>query len=155
MLRYQEHESLDRNEILCEDEILCYMVKKIMFLKQQLKEKKNEVERIKHEMAIKENEVINQFGSPYEYMKFHQLNKKEFLYRLQDKCCNYCHNKCDIKKMTMEHLIPKSYGGTQKLGNICLVCKKCNRIRSNNMSDPDFIDVINRRLDIDWWRIDP
>lgn len=38
----------------------------------------------------------------------------------------------------MEHLIPKSHGGTQN--SVIFVCIKRNRIRTNNMSDPDFID---------------
>ena len=53
--------------------------------------------------------------------------------------------------MTMEHLIPKSYGGTRMTGNMCLVCKKCNNKRGNTIDHPKSLDILQERASVAWW----
>lgn len=40
--------------------------------------------------------------------------------------CQICGEKFDIKKMTIEHIYPKSKGGTNESHNVTLSCQPCN-----------------------------
>lgn len=57
-----------------------------------------------------------------------QLNRKNILKR--DKhICQYCgHNS---QPMTVDHIIPKSYGGKDTWENLVCACPKCNRLKGN------------------------
>lgn len=47
------------------------------------------------------------------------------------KCC-YCERVFDNKlKRTVEHIIPKSKGGTNELCNLSYACWECNSLRGN------------------------
>ena len=106
------------------------------------------------EDKTKENNQLQEklqcLESPYYVMK-QKGNKKNFLYYIQNKKCEYCDKNINIEHMTYEHILPKSFGGTTAVHNVCLICKKCNRLRSNNMYDPDFIDIVLHRMSKIWW----
>lgn len=53
--------------------------------------------------------------------------KKNFNYR-----CAYCRRK---KKLTVDHIIPLSKGGTNYIDNIIPACRSCNSKKSNNHKD--------------------
>lgn len=78
-------------------------------------------------------------------------NKIDLLYRVQEGACVYCNRQINKEHMTKEHLIPKSYGGTENLCNLCLVCKRCNNLRGNSIHDPDFQSVVHKRIGSIWW----
>lgn len=44
----------------------------------------------------------------------------------RDKICVYCHKKLDEKTVTIDHIIPRSKGGTNDLSNLVACCKGCN-----------------------------
>lgn len=46
-----------------------------------------------------------------------------------DYTCQICHDKFDKKDLTIEHIFPKSKGGTKEIENITLTCKYCNQIK--------------------------
>ena len=53
--------------------------------------------------------------------------------------CEYCHRTCDTLKklrigngkLTQDHIIPKSLGGTRTNANIAYVCQECNALKGN------------------------
>jgi len=59
--------------------------------------------------------------------------------------CDYC--KRIGRKLTKEHLVPKSFGGSQIL---IRVCRKCNQWRGNSASYPDFLSFIEENVAV--WR---
>ena len=117
-----------------------------------IQEQSEEIYKLKNTILSQEN-IINTIQCPYKTLQLKGFtDKKNYLYYLQNSECAYCFNRIPFKKMTKEHLIPKSKGGTDDIGNICLVCYKCNQIRANNMEDFEFIDTIRQRLeDHIWW----
>lgn len=121
-------------------------------MKKLLKEyvKLREEYNILQKENIKYKNIIHNILDPYR-LKPNSINKKEFLYKIQKKRCSYCKKKICIQNMTLEHLIPKSYKGTNHLYNLCLVCQKCNEKRQNNMGDVDFIEVLQKRMNNRFW----
>lgn len=60
-------------------------------------------------------------------------NKKKALIELGfDSCCWWCGKKSPLEQLTLEHLIPKSKGGTNSQENLRLACKPCNNKRGNS-----------------------
>jgi 5-methylcytosine-specific restriction endonuclease McrA len=81
------------------------------------------------------------------------MKKVDYLLKIQKHKCEYCGNKMNKKNITKEHLIPKSKGGTNHIGNICLVCNACNQKAGNDMNDPRRLKTLKMRLTTDYWNI--
>jgi len=65
-----------------------------------------------------------------------KLSRKEHYYKLGHTRCHYCcvqlnYTSGHKNSATVEHIIPKSRGGTLRLSNCLIVCKTCNEKRSN------------------------
>ena len=59
------------------------------------------------------------------------LNINSFL-KSHAKRCAYCGKKLFfIEDKTIDHINPKSKGGSEKIKNKIVVCKECNQIKSN------------------------
>jgi 5-methylcytosine-specific restriction endonuclease McrA len=52
------------------------------------------------------------------------LRKRNF------KCC-YCSKKLTLKTMTVEHIEPRSFGGSDDEDNLDIACAQCNEERGN------------------------
>lgn len=58
---------------------------------------------------------------------------KQEIYQRQNGLCAYCNRYRNIKYMTVDHIIPLSKGGTNKIDNLQCTCKMCNRLKDNMM----------------------
>lgn len=59
--------------------------------------------------------------------------KKAEQFSKQVKSCCYC-GKSDVK-LTIDHIVPISRGGTNSLNNIALACGHCNSSKGNKTLD--------------------
>lgn len=62
-------------------------------------------------------------------------DKRAYLFGREKGCCIYCGSK---GKMEVEHVIPRSRGGTDSLNNLVLSCHECNQAKGN-MSLSEFL----------------
>ena len=46
--------------------------------------------------------------------------------------CQYCNTVFPKKQLTMDHVLPKKYGGRTKWENVASACGKCNGMRGHN-----------------------
>lgn len=55
--------------------------------------------------------------------------------------CRRCHRIIGVSELEVDHIIPKSKGGSDGLYNLQPMCRRCNRSKSNNTSDtaPDLV----------------
>ncbi|MFB2920248.1 MULTISPECIES: HNH endonuclease [Aerosakkonema] len=60
-------------------------------------------------------------------------------------CC-WCGKQMTISERTIEHLIPKSLGGSNALSNLRLACFSCNNLRGNSLLPPPRKNLCNRKL---------
>lgn len=59
--------------------------------------------------------------------------------------CHYCHEELTDHTRTIDHMIPKSHGGTNDLINLVLACYACNSSKGNK-TYTDFIhEMANRQ----------
>jgi 5-methylcytosine-specific restriction endonuclease McrA len=58
---------------------------------------------------------------------------REFVRRRAKYLCEYCHSPERIctTRFTVDHIIPKSLGGSDDLDNLALACRRCNERRYN------------------------
>lgn len=45
--------------------------------------------------------------------------------------CYYCGNQITIDNMTVDHVVPKSKGGSLSIHNCSPSCKRCNELKAN------------------------
>jgi hypothetical protein len=64
---------------------------------------------------------------------------KEIVRRRANYLCEYCHSpeRISTTTFTVDHLIPKSLGGSDELNNLALACRRCNERRYNFVAGYD------------------
>lgn len=65
-----------------------------------------------------------------------RYNKKQKLLEEYGSCCWWCKSTLLEKNLTMDHLKPRSKGGSNSLENLRLACRKCNQKRGNSLFPP-------------------
>ena len=86
----------------------------------------------------------------YDLRKF--LDAKRELYALWNNhfnglICAYCSTNISKKsefkdsKATVDHIIPRSLGGSSKMGNLVLSCQKCNEAKQSQNILPKYRNV--------------
>lgn len=84
-------------------------------------------------------------------MKTDQKNKKLALAFAQDQRCFVCSLEIEtIEEATLEHIIPKSLGGSNKQDNLAVSHLECNRIKGADLmrgyEPAEYVRVIQKHL---------
>jgi 5-methylcytosine-specific restriction endonuclease McrA len=45
--------------------------------------------------------------------------------------CQYCSKPLTYNQLTLDHVLPKSRGGGDELGNLVTCCERCNSFKAN------------------------
>jgi 5-methylcytosine-specific restriction endonuclease McrA len=68
--------------------------------------------------------------------------KKAQLIRDYGSLCWWCECCLPPEKLTLDHLKPKSRGGSNSLENLRLACFSCNNSRGNSLYPPQCLSVL-------------
>ena len=102
-------------------------------------------ELVKFDTQAIQNPEIS--GIEYQQGTLKGYECREYLLEKWNRQCAYCGVK-DVP-LEIEHIQPKSQGGSDRISNLCLACHKCNQ-RKGNRDIKDFLkgksDVLNRVL---------
>ena len=60
--------------------------------------------------------------------------KRLIAWRNHDAHCYFCKTLITLAEMTIDHLIPKSKGGTNHISNLVPCCKPCNQKKANKLN---------------------
>lgn len=69
------------------------------------------------------------------YLKYNHPNNKKHLYGEQGGFCFGCENHFQIQNLTIDHIIPKTAGGTDHISNLQLLCGSCNSIKGRKTNE--------------------
>ncbi len=64
-------------------------------------------------------------------LKYNDIKNKRFLFGEQSGHCNGCSEFFKIQNLTIDHIIPRSKGGTDHLENLQLLCGHCNSVKGD------------------------
>lgn len=56
---------------------------------------------------------------------------KHVLYGEQEGRCTGCLSHFEFRHFEVDHVVPRSRGGTDHLGNLQLLCSHCNRVKGD------------------------
>ena len=85
------------------------------------------VEKVKFDMQKMQNPEIS--GVEYQQGSLMGYQVREYLLEKWGRECTYCGKK-DVP-LQVEHIKPKSKGGSDRVSNLCLACSKCNFKKGN------------------------
>lgn len=88
------------------------------------------LETAKFDMQKLENPNIRGVGYQQGRL-FGHADKKAYLLERENRCCIYCGIHASKARMEIEHVVPKSKGGTDSLNNLVLSCVACNQAKGN------------------------
>ncbi len=81
------------------------------------------IEKVKFDMQQMQNPEIS--GVEYQQGELQGYQVREYLLEKWGRECTYCGKK-NIP-LQIEHIHPKSKGGSNRVSNLCLACEKCNQ----------------------------
>jgi 5-methylcytosine-specific restriction endonuclease McrA len=97
-------------------------------------------ELVKFDTQAIQNPEIS--GTEYQQGTLHGYECREYLLEKWNRQCAYCGVK-DVP-LEIEHIQPKSKGGSDRISNLCLACHKCNQNKGNK----DIKDFLKNKLDV-------
>ena len=87
---------------------------------------KVEIERVSFDTAQMSSDV-ELYGTDYQRGSLYQTKLRDFIFSRSKGKCFYC----DEKAEEIDHIIPKSNGGTNSIYNLVASCRSCNERKSN------------------------
>jgi 5-methylcytosine-specific restriction endonuclease McrA len=72
-------------------------------------------------------------GIEYQQGKLQGYEIREYLLEKWGRKCAYCGAK--DTRLEIEHILPRSRGGTHRVGNLTLACRECNQLKGNQTAE--------------------
>ena len=92
------------------------------------------MELVRFDLQQLENPEIS--GTEYQQGELLGYEIREYLLNKWDRKCTYC--KAENIPLQVEHIHPKTKGGSNRISNLCLACEKCN-LKKGTQDIKDFL----------------
>lgn len=99
------------------------------------------LESVKFDMQKMENADIK--GVEYQQGELQGYEVRNYLLEKTGCTCQYCRGASNDKRLEVEHMQPKSRGGSNRLRNLTIACRTCN-MDKNIDSLPEYLDRLER-----------
>jgi 5-methylcytosine-specific restriction endonuclease McrA len=88
------------------------------------------------------------------YVLKRKKTKKVILYERDGGICQGCKISLSFKSATIDHIIPKSKGGSGNLENLQILCENCNKLKGDQEHIPQLIHCLECRNQVKETNID-
>jgi 5-methylcytosine-specific restriction endonuclease McrA len=103
------------------------------------------VERVKFDMQLMEHPEIA--GKEYQQGTLAGYTVKEYLLEKHNRTCVYCGGVSGDPVLEVEHIVPRSKGGTNSIKNLTLSCQCCNQHKNADSLEDWANRLSNNKLD--------
>lgn len=103
------------------------------------------IERVKFDMQLMEDATISGVG--YQQGTLAGYTVKEYLLEKHNRTCVYCGGVSGDPVLEVEHIVPRSKGGTDSIKNLTLSCKCCNQHKGADSLEDWSARLGNNKLD--------
>ncbi|HYG78369.1 MAG TPA: HNH endonuclease [Planctomycetota bacterium] len=91
--------------------------------------------------------VLNVFNGRFsKEVRFSRRN----IFERDENTCQYCKKKFDRSELTLDHVIPRSRGGTSTWQNIVLACIKCNMRKGDRLLSEINMKLLRKPVKPQW-----
>lgn len=98
-------------------------------------------------MQVPEVIVLSGFNGRFsKEVRFSRRN----IFERDENTCQYCHKKYDRSELTLDHVIPRSRGGTSNWTNIVLACVKCNMRKGDKLLTEIHMKLLRKPVKPTW-----
>jgi 5-methylcytosine-specific restriction endonuclease McrA len=97
------------------------------------------IELVKFDTQRLNNPLIA--GKEYQQGLLWNTEVREYLLELHSRTCQYCHGASGDRYLQVEHINPRSRGGTDSLANLTLACGKCNQRKGRHLPHEWFAEL--------------
>ena len=87
------------------------------------------LERVKFDTQLMDNPDIS--GVEYQQGTLKGYELREYILLKNNHTCQYCNGVSGDSVLNIEHILPKSRGGSNRLNNLTLACRTCNEHKNN------------------------
>lgn len=91
------------------------------------------VETVRFDTQKLQNPEIS--GVEYQYGTLFGYEVREYLLAKYGHECQYCHGKSKDPVLEIDHIIPSSRGGSDRVSNLTLACHTCNQDKGNRTAE--------------------
>jgi 5-methylcytosine-specific restriction endonuclease McrA len=70
-------------------------------------------------------------GIEYQQGELFGYEVREYLLQKFDHSCAYCGGESGDRVLEVDHIVPKSRGGTSRVSNLAIACRSCNRLKAS------------------------
>jgi 5-methylcytosine-specific restriction endonuclease McrA len=85
------------------------------------------IERVRFDTQALQNPEIS--GVEYQQGELAGYEVREYLLEKWQRRCAYCG--AEDAPLEVEHIVPRSRGGSNRVSNLCLACRPCNEVKGN------------------------
>lgn len=72
--------------------------------------------------------------------------KKQRLWKRDGGCCHYCGTKLSWQEKTIDHVIPRSKGGSNRTWNLVISCRPCNEDKADRDPCEKLLEMVLMRM---------
>lgn len=98
-------------------------------------------------ISVPEVIVLTNFNGRFsKEVRFSRRN----IFERDENCCQYCGRKFDRAELTLDHVVPRSRGGTSTWTNIVLACMKCNMRKGDKLVGETHMKLLRKPIKPQW-----
>ena len=72
------------------------------------------------------------------------------IFERDDNCCQYCGRKFERSELTLDHVVPRSRGGSSTWNNIVLACIRCNLRKGDRLLTEASMKLLRKPVKPHW-----
>ena len=93
------------------------------------------VRHIRVETAVFDTQLMQNAeisGEAYQHGTLHEWQLRSYVFHRDGRKCAYC-GSSRKERYELDHIIPKSLGGTDRVSNLLVACRECNAAKGNRL----------------------